>query len=91
MIGGAEVRRPALGLYIVAIARLEDQATVALRIRNGVTKLSFLVHVIARIFCNGPLISQHFRRPFTPEVAGSSPVAPAAVLVILPSSVAAMP
>jgi hypothetical protein len=53
------------------------QATAALRIRNGVTKLLFLAHVIARIFCNGPLISQHFRRPVTPEVAGSSPVAPA--------------
>jgi hypothetical protein len=51
MIGGAEVRRPVLGLDIVA--RLEDQATAALRIRNGVTKLSFLAHVIPRIFCNG--------------------------------------
>jgi len=35
MIGGVEVRRPVLGLHIVA--RLEDQATAALRIRNGVT------------------------------------------------------
>jgi hypothetical protein len=70
MIGGAEVRQPVLGLYI--IARLEDQATAELRIRNGVTKLSFLAHVIPRIFCNGPLISQHFRR----LVAGSSPSLP---------------
>jgi hypothetical protein len=70
MIGGAEVRQPVLGLYI--IARLEDQATAELRIRNGVTKLSFLAHVIPRIFCNGPLISQHFRRP----AAGSSPSLP---------------
>ena len=46
MIAGVEVRRPVLGLYIVA--RLEDQATAALRIRNGVTKL--LAHVSARIF-----------------------------------------
>jgi hypothetical protein len=50
-----------LALYIVA--RLEDEATAALRIRNDVTKLSFLTDVIAHIFCNGPLISQHFRRP----------------------------
>jgi hypothetical protein len=73
--GDAEVRRTALGLYI--IARLEDQATAALRIRNGVTKLSFSAHVITPVFCNGPLISQHFRRPVTPKVAGFSPVAPA--------------
>jgi hypothetical protein len=43
MIGGAEVRRSVLGLYIVYIvAKLEDQATAGLRIRNGVTKLSSL-------------------------------------------------
>jgi hypothetical protein len=47
--------------------------------RNSVTKCAFLAPVIARRFCNGPLISQHFHRPVTPEVAGSSPVAPAMI------------
>jgi hypothetical protein len=51
----------------------------ALRVRNSVTKCAFLAPVIARRFCNGPLISQHFQRPVTPEVAGSSPVAPAMI------------
>ena len=50
---------------------------LTLRIRNSVTKCAFLPPVIARRFCNGPLISQHFHGPVTPEVAGSSPVAPA--------------
>jgi hypothetical protein len=49
----------------------------ALRVRNSVTKCAFLTPVIERRFCNGPLISQHFHRPVTPEVGGSSPVAPA--------------
>ena len=34
---------------------------LTLRIRNSVTKCAFLVPVIARRFCNGPLISQHFQ------------------------------
>jgi hypothetical protein len=51
----------------------------ALRVRNSVTKCVFLAPVIARKFCNRPLISQHFHRPVTPEVAGSSPVAPATI------------
>src|SRR5215469_5924396 len=35
------------------------------RIRNSVTKYAFLAPVIARRFCNGPLISQYFHRPVT--------------------------
>jgi hypothetical protein len=39
----------------------------ALRVRNSVTKCVFLAPVIARKFCNRPLISQHFHRPVTPH------------------------
>jgi hypothetical protein len=55
------------------------EGVVALRVRNSVTECPFLAPVSARRFCNGPLISHHFRRPVTPEVAGSSPVAPAMI------------
>jgi hypothetical protein len=37
-----------------------------LPVRNSVTKCAFLAPVIARRFCNGPLISQHFHWPVTP-------------------------
>jgi hypothetical protein len=52
-------------------AMSEGGVGMTLRARNGVTKCTSLAPVIARRFCNGPLISQHFHRPVTPAPSDS--------------------